>query len=145
MEAHGKAYEDADVLHCDISLGNIMITEEGRRILIDWNLSEYIPNDLTFHGRPKLHNPLKSFSFMDHVIYANNEHTPDDLLEVAVSKVTTGEVDLHWMAEQENLKKAKKMNLMNRWFGPVAAQYLRGYSKIRFATRTHGRATTNHN
>ncbi|KAI0311679.1 hypothetical protein OF83DRAFT_1149793 [Amylostereum chailletii] len=35
---HSKAYEDAGILHRDISAGNILIDEEGRGILIDWDL-----------------------------------------------------------------------------------------------------------
>lgn len=31
------AYLDADVLHQDISEGNIMVTEDGRGILNDWD------------------------------------------------------------------------------------------------------------
>lgn len=38
IEAHQQAY-DAKVLHQDISGGNILITNEGRGLLIDWDLS----------------------------------------------------------------------------------------------------------
>ena len=45
--AHGEAYTKARILHQDISLGNIIITENGRGILIDWDfahtLSDYPP------------------------------------------------------------------------------------------------------
>ena len=30
----------ANILHRDISAGNIMITEEGRGLLVDWDLSK---------------------------------------------------------------------------------------------------------
>ena len=36
--AHDHAYFDARVLHRDISLGNIFIIDEGRGLLIDWDL-----------------------------------------------------------------------------------------------------------
>ncbi|KAI5116114.1 hypothetical protein M0805_001984 [Coniferiporia weirii] len=221
MEAHGKAYEDAGVLHCDVSPENILITEDGRGILIDWDLSEgtheqrearhgrtgtwqfisaaflldkrgkqhtyaddlesflhvityicvryspstytgdmlrnylkifneehvvnepdgsshstggnykgwallariYIPNDLTFHGRPKLHDCLRRFSSMFYSFYVNSEPTLDDPLEIAVSGGTTSEADLRWIAEKEK-RKAKKIDLMNKWSegGTIAAR-----------------------
>ena len=30
------------ILHCNISVGNILITNDGHRLLIDWDLSKYI-------------------------------------------------------------------------------------------------------
>ncbi|KAK7034565.1 hypothetical protein VNI00_012412 [Paramarasmius palmivorus] len=40
VEAHQDAYEKAQVLHRDISAGNILITDDGRGLLIDWDLSK---------------------------------------------------------------------------------------------------------
>ncbi|KAI5116676.1 hypothetical protein M0805_003317 [Coniferiporia weirii] len=37
--AHGAAYE-AGILHSDISVGNIMISRDGRGLLIDWDLAK---------------------------------------------------------------------------------------------------------
>ena len=43
--AHKVAYEKAGLLHRDISPGNILITEDGDGILIDWQFAEKIgPN-----------------------------------------------------------------------------------------------------
>jgi serine/threonine protein kinase len=42
VQAHGEAYEKAGILHRDISPGNIMITEDGRGFLIDWDLAKSI-------------------------------------------------------------------------------------------------------
>ncbi|KAI5115958.1 hypothetical protein M0805_002677 [Coniferiporia weirii] len=44
IEAHGKAYE-AGILHRDISIGNIMITHDGRGMLIDWDLAKPVDED----------------------------------------------------------------------------------------------------
>ncbi|KAI5115007.1 hypothetical protein M0805_008182, partial [Coniferiporia weirii] len=44
IEAHGKAYE-AGILHRDISIGNIMITHDGRGMLIDWDLADTVYED----------------------------------------------------------------------------------------------------
>ncbi|KAI0296764.1 hypothetical protein B0F90DRAFT_1939257 [Multifurca ochricompacta] len=38
--AHSAAYERAQILHRDVSAGNILITEEGTGMLIDWELSK---------------------------------------------------------------------------------------------------------
>ena len=34
----------ANILHRDISAGNIMITEKGRGLLVDWDLSKSLVN-----------------------------------------------------------------------------------------------------
>ena len=36
--AHDAAYYDAEILHRDISVGNIMISEGGGGFLIDWDM-----------------------------------------------------------------------------------------------------------
>jgi len=36
--AHDAAYYDANILHRDISVGNIMISEGGGGFLIDWDM-----------------------------------------------------------------------------------------------------------
>ncbi len=43
--AHTEAYDRAQVLHRDVSAGNIMITEEGSGRLIDWDLSKKVVKD----------------------------------------------------------------------------------------------------
>ncbi|KAF8518123.1 hypothetical protein BU17DRAFT_30085, partial [Hysterangium stoloniferum] len=35
---HGDAYDKAKILHRDISSGNILITDTGGGLLIDWDL-----------------------------------------------------------------------------------------------------------
>ncbi|KAF9232336.1 hypothetical protein BU15DRAFT_55110, partial [Melanogaster broomeanus] len=38
--AHWHAYNDAKTLHRDVSAGNIIITNSGQGLLIDWDLSK---------------------------------------------------------------------------------------------------------
>ncbi len=40
-----EAYDKANILHRDVSAGNILITEEGSGILIDWDLSKKVVKD----------------------------------------------------------------------------------------------------
>ncbi|KAG6812335.1 hypothetical protein H0H87_009870, partial [Tephrocybe sp. NHM501043] len=41
FKAHRQACEEAQILHRDISAGNILIDEHGRGILIDWDLAKH--------------------------------------------------------------------------------------------------------
>ena len=41
-KAHSHAFEVGKVLHCDISVGNIILTDEGRGLLIDWELAKNV-------------------------------------------------------------------------------------------------------
>ena len=43
--AHRLAHDMANILHRDISAGNIMITEKGRGLLVDWDLSKALVNE----------------------------------------------------------------------------------------------------
>ena len=42
--AHAAAYK-AQILHRDISAGNILISEKGTGILIDWDMSKHVDGD----------------------------------------------------------------------------------------------------
>lgn len=42
LSAHQQAHDRAKILHHNISVGNIIITDEGRRLLIDWELASSI-------------------------------------------------------------------------------------------------------
>ena len=43
--AHGEAYTKARILHCDISIGNMLITPRGRGLLIDWDLAKSVGDE----------------------------------------------------------------------------------------------------
>jgi serine/threonine protein kinase len=55
LVAHRDAYNKARILHRDVSAGNILITEKGSGILIDWDLSkkvkDYVDPKLRLHSR----------------------------------------------------------------------------------------------
>ena len=42
--AHGAAYEKAQVLHRDVSGGNVLIDQNGQGILIDWDMCVWLEN-----------------------------------------------------------------------------------------------------
>jgi len=48
--AHDAAYYDANILHRDISVGNIMISEGGG-FLIDWNMCVHVEEEAEPSGR----------------------------------------------------------------------------------------------
>src|SRR5712691_7157759 len=52
--AHRDAYNKARILHRDVSAGNILITEKGSGILIDWDLSKKVKEYA--EPKPRLHS-----------------------------------------------------------------------------------------
>jgi serine/threonine protein kinase len=52
--AHRDAYYKARILHRDVSAGNILITEKGGGILIDWDLSKKVKEYAK--PKPRLHS-----------------------------------------------------------------------------------------
>ncbi|KAH9960890.1 hypothetical protein BC827DRAFT_1384148 [Russula dissimulans] len=51
IEAHTAAYEKAQILHRDVSAGNIMIADDGSGMLIDWDLSKKVIKDVDEKAR----------------------------------------------------------------------------------------------
>ena len=49
--AHNVAYYDAEILHRDISMGNIMISEGGQGFLIDWDMCVHVGLGAKSSGR----------------------------------------------------------------------------------------------
>jgi len=54
LVAHRDAYSKARILHRDVSAGNILITEKGGGILIDWDLSKKVKEYA--EPKPRLHS-----------------------------------------------------------------------------------------
>ena len=54
LVAHRDAYIKARILHRDVSAGNILITEKGSGILIDWDLSKRVKEYI--EPKPRLHS-----------------------------------------------------------------------------------------
>ena len=54
LVAHRDAYSKARILHRDVSAGNILITEKGSGILIDWDLSKKVKDYV--EPKPRLHS-----------------------------------------------------------------------------------------
>jgi len=52
--AHTVAYEKTHILHRDVSAGNILITEGGSGVLIDWDLSKKVMKDV--YAKPRRHS-----------------------------------------------------------------------------------------
>jgi len=52
--AHTDAYNKTRILHRDVSAGNILITEKGSGILIDWDLSKKVKEDAD--PKPRRHS-----------------------------------------------------------------------------------------
>jgi serine/threonine protein kinase len=68
--AHAAAYNKAQILHRDISAGNILITEEGSGILIDWDLSKKVKVCMNADARPRRHS--RTVSSERHTCYVHN-------------------------------------------------------------------------
>jgi len=60
--AHTDAYNKTQILHRDVSAGNILITEEGTGILIDWDLSKKMKDDP--NAKPRRHSRTVGVSIL---------------------------------------------------------------------------------
>ncbi|KAG2086971.1 uncharacterized protein F5147DRAFT_781478 [Suillus discolor] len=77
--AHQDAYEDCDILHCDLSVGNIMV-RENEGILIDWDLAK-----LTQDSGPRQITRTGTWQFMSARLVAdmNTPHNFQDDMDDA--------------------------------------------------------------
>ena len=69
--AHKEAYENARILHRDISAGNILITDGGRGLLIDWDISKRV-EDLDKGARQSERSVRSHYLFHWHLLSSLN-------------------------------------------------------------------------
>jgi len=69
LTAHSVVYEKARILHRDVSAGNILITEEGSGILIDWDLSKKVMPEVD--AKPKKYSRTVRVLWQSHVVSAH--------------------------------------------------------------------------
>ncbi|KAF9231136.1 hypothetical protein BU15DRAFT_11483, partial [Melanogaster broomeanus] len=82
MEAHKFAYEVLQLLHRDISPGNIILTEDGRGLLIDWELAKTYFTEFTYRHYDSNHLQ-GTWQFMSTVLLRKpgKLHTLEDDIE----------------------------------------------------------------
>jgi len=62
--AHKVAHEKAGMLHRDISVGNILITNDGHGLLIDWDLSKSI-SDIESQRARQVERTASGFCYLN--------------------------------------------------------------------------------
>ncbi|KAI0296733.1 hypothetical protein B0F90DRAFT_1014957 [Multifurca ochricompacta] len=77
--AHSVAYEKAGILHRDVSAGNILISETGSGILIDWHLSKKVSKCI--EAKPRQYSRTGTWQFMSISRLLEPRFTPHDLAD----------------------------------------------------------------
>ncbi|EPQ54012.1 hypothetical protein GLOTRDRAFT_13850, partial [Gloeophyllum trabeum ATCC 11539] len=79
--AHKEAYEKADILHRDLSLGNIIMIDDDHAILIDWDLSRPVKSLREENARVR--DRTGTWQFISHALLqlTLKLHTRQDDLE----------------------------------------------------------------
>ncbi|KAI0273357.1 hypothetical protein BC834DRAFT_1030174 [Gloeopeniophorella convolvens] len=75
--AHSEAYGGTGILHRDVSAGNILIGDDGKGILIDWDLSKKLPRD--GGGRPRRATRTGTWQFISMGLLMNPTTRPHEL------------------------------------------------------------------
>src|SRR5580693_197572 len=65
--AHTAAYDKTRILHRDVSAGNILITDNGGGILIDWDLSKKVKEYVD--PKPRQHSRTVGYRSRSHLFY----------------------------------------------------------------------------
>lgn len=61
--AHSAVYDHARILHRDISAGNIMINKDGSGLLINWDLSKKVLDEINEPTQPRQHSRTVQYLF----------------------------------------------------------------------------------
>ncbi|VDC03071.1 unnamed protein product [Peniophora sp. CBMAI 1063] len=77
ITAHKQAYEKANLLHRDISPGNILITEKGTGLLIDWESAKRINVDKA--RQPRMEWKVRTSQFHSLALHRNSDKLTHDL------------------------------------------------------------------
>ncbi|THU80557.1 hypothetical protein K435DRAFT_809789 [Dendrothele bispora CBS 962.96] len=72
--AHTNAHEKAGLLHGDVSAGNILVTEDGRGLLNDWELSRQV-------SKPKQRSRIGNWQFISAALSGPLSHRPSHSLK----------------------------------------------------------------
>ncbi|KAH9008633.1 hypothetical protein EDB83DRAFT_488406 [Lactarius deliciosus] len=77
ITAHTGAYERVGILHRDVSAGNILITENGSGILIDWDLSKKVVKGGS--GKQRQHSRTGTWQFISIARLRNPSMRPHEV------------------------------------------------------------------
>ncbi|KAI0273372.1 kinase-like domain-containing protein, partial [Gloeopeniophorella convolvens] len=75
--AHGEAYGKTGILHHDVSACNILIGDDGKGILIDWDLSKKL--SMEGEGRPRRATRTGTWQFISMGLLMNPTSRPHEL------------------------------------------------------------------
>ncbi|KAA1467100.1 hypothetical protein DENSPDRAFT_868861 [Dentipellis sp. KUC8613] len=125
--ALGEAYSLADILHRDVSGGNILINEEGRGVLIDWDLSK----EVNAANTARLDWRTGTWRFMSIGILRDNpkktihEHCDDleSIFWLLVFKVLRYQPNVAKVVRQPELDKRLKEIFDSSWEGDDGRVY----------------------
>ena len=73
--AHRHAHDKANILHGDISTGNVVIAEEGRGLLVDFDLSKFLDADAG--GESQVERTVRSTTTLFDLSKTDNLHLTD--------------------------------------------------------------------
>ncbi|KAF5344696.1 hypothetical protein D9757_015063 [Collybiopsis confluens] len=106
--AHRVAFEKGSRLHRDISVGNIIITDEGRGMLIDWELSKDVKQEVLRSFERTGTWQFKSIRLLEATDENPVEHTVGDDIESFLWVLSWVVVEMH---RRKPGGSAKKMQL----------------------------------
>ncbi|KZV65205.1 hypothetical protein PENSPDRAFT_756677 [Peniophora sp. CONT] len=77
LTAHRDAYEKANILHRDISPGNILITDKGTGLLIDWQFGRKVV--IGTHRQPRMEWRVGTWQFYSFALHRHSSKVTHDL------------------------------------------------------------------